>query len=117
MSVVSESGIRLDSFCYQALTYMLSPTTCAQLQEFLCAAIFMRAALPQYMKLTAMLSDLLEKFYAAIGKQTKRVVKKFLLKEVEWNELHDSEFENLKKGLHETLTLSHPDSKEGICFV
>ena len=76
-----------------------------------------QAALHEYTKLTAMLSDLLEKVCAATGKQTKRAAKKFLLIEVGWNKLHDSEFENVKKTLRDTLTLSHPDLNKALCFV
>jgi hypothetical protein len=58
----------------RALVEMPDPVTAQALQQFLCAANWMRASVPAYNVLVCALTELMEKAYAKAGGRTKQKV-------------------------------------------
>ena len=114
--IINGSGIKLDPGRLDTLLNMQTPNNGSELQQFLCAANWMRMAIPQYTKNVAVLSDLLECIYSKANKRTKRAVAKVSLKEAGWNKGHDKAFTRVKKALAEAVRLAHPDHSKAFCL-
>jgi len=108
--VISAEGVRMDPARLEALVEMAEPVTGDQLQQFVCAANWMRAAIPEFTKTMSPLSDLLEKAYQDAGRRTRRAVSKVKLADLGWHEEHSKAFQDMKTALANATTLAHPDS-------
>jgi len=116
--IISEEGVKLDPSRLQALLNMNPPNTGAELQQFLCAANWMRTVIPEFTKLTAVLADILEEVYARAGKRTRQSVSKVKvsLKDTSWSCTHVEAFEKIKLALEQSVTLAHPDPEKLLCL-
>ena len=74
---ISGDGIAFDPRNLSGLLSMQPPTTSAELQQFVCAAGWMRECIPQFTTITAPLHQLLELIYKKAGGRTKRCVARF----------------------------------------
>lgn len=114
--LISKDGMRLDPARTDALTTMPPPTTAAQLQQFVCAANWMRMAIPQFNQIVEPLTALLEDVYRISGKRTRRSIQKIPLTDTTWCDNHLQAFEALKHGIGAAVTLAHPSSTKQLCL-
>ena len=114
--LISKDGIRLDPARINALTTMPPPTTAAQLQQFVCAANWMRMSIPQFNQLVEPLTKLLEDIYIMTGKRTRRSIQKILLSNTSWSDDHQQAFEAMKHAISAAVTLAHPSSTKQLCL-
>jgi len=97
----------------ESLLRISSPKTAADLQQFVCAANWMRCCIPEFNKVTAVLSEVLEEAYLHAGKRTKRAIAKLSLREhTSWNTAHEKAFQDVKNALYNAATLAHPDPQK-----
>ena len=94
---------------------MRQPHSGDQLQQFICAANWMRSSIPDFSRVTAPLSNLMEKVYRHAGSRKTRSVAKIKLFE-HWEREHTTSFELVKKQLAHTVELAHPKSGFRICL-
>ena len=87
--IVSAEGVQMNPRKLNALLELQEPQNAADLQQFLCAANWMRSCIPEFSKLTEDLSNLLESIYRKAGKRTRRAVAKFILTEHGWCRIVD----------------------------
>jgi len=114
--VIGEQGIRMDPARLEALLHIEKPVSGDQLQQFLCAANWMRAAIPEFTKTMAPLAELLEKVYKDVGRRTRRAASKVKLQELGWNEEYTKAFDDMKTALAHAITLAYPDSDKALCL-
>ena len=114
--IISEKGIQLDPSRLQALLDMENPTLGSELQQFICAANWMRTAIPQFNATLGSLAKMLEDIYTTAGKRTKKAVSKYKLADFGWNNSHTEAFEATKKALANSVVLSHPDQSKTFCL-
>jgi len=114
--VIGEQGIRMDPARLEALLHIEKPVSGDQLQQFVCAANWMRAAIPEFTKTMAPLAELLEKVYKDVGRRTRRAASKVKLQELGWNEEHTKAFDDMKTALAHATTLAYPDSDKALCL-
>lgn len=113
--MISKTGVRYDPRNLEALLNMNKPVAGGQLQQLMCAANWMRTAVPEFFKLTAPSHDLLEKIYKSAGSRKKRAVSKISLGE-RWETEHTKAFDHLKKQLASAVELSHPKEGYRLCL-
>ncbi len=106
----------MDPSRMSALLNMSSPATGADLQQFLCAANWMRRAIPGFNKLTAVLANALEDVYAEAGKRTRKEAAKVILAGGIWKDMQQKSFVALKVATHAVVTLEHPDPSKTMCL-
>lgn len=100
----------------EALIQMQPPSMGDHLQQLLCAANWMRSAIPDFSKLTQPLAEALEKVYQKAGKRTKRAIKKIPLTEPIWTDTHVRSFKCLRDGIRDSVTLAHADEDKILCL-
>jgi len=111
--LISAEGVRMDPSRLESLLRISSPKTAADLQQFVCAANWMRCCIPEFNKVTAVLSEVLEEAYLHAGKRTKRAIAKLSLREhTSWNTAHEKAFQDVKNALYNAATLAHPDPQK-----
>ncbi len=92
-----------------ALLEMSSPMTGADLQQFLCAANWMRRSIPEYTRITKPLTNALEEVYKSVGKRTRKAAAKINLQgTVLWSHYLQKKFEEVKKAIHAVAPWSTP---------
>ncbi|OWZ20620.1 LOW QUALITY PROTEIN: hypothetical protein PHMEG_0004932 [Phytophthora megakarya] len=106
---LTEDGVTYDPSKIQALVEMPSPTTAGDLQQFLCAAEWMRSSLVDFARVCQPLQDRLDK-ELALTRRTKLQYHFALTSE----ELHS--FNEVKNLLWSAATLALPDSDATICM-
>ena len=114
--IISPEGVRHDPMNMQALKNMPTPVNGEQLQQFICAAGWMRAGIPNFAALTSPLSEALEEVYAVAGRRTRAAASKVLLKATSWNAFHVATFNKIRQALINAVTLAHPDSTKLLCL-
>lgn len=97
--IIDGTGVQRDPKRHSSLKDISRPQLGDELQQFVCAANWMRAAIPQLKTTVSSLDALLETVYALENKRTKHAVEKISLKEVGWNESHDLAFQNCIEAL------------------
>jgi len=103
----------MDPSRLESLLRISSPKTAADLQQFVCAANWMRCCIPEFNKVTAVLSEVLEEAYLHAGKRTKRAIAKLSLREhTSWNTAHEKAFQDVQNALYNAATLAHPDPQK-----
>ena len=107
---------RLDPRRLSALLEITEPCTGADLQQFVCAANWMRSAIPTFNKLIDPLSSLLEEVYSRAGKRTRKAVSRISLSSTSWGAAHRACFNDVKEALHHAATLAHPDEGKLLCM-
>jgi len=81
--VISESGVRHSSELVQGLVDMQTPRTGGELQQFLCAANWMRQSIPEFTRLTAPLYAALDRAATAAGSRKKTKLERIQLAETD----------------------------------
>ena len=114
--LISKEGIKLDPRRLQALLDMPEPANGAQLQQFVCAANWMRSAIPNFNGMVAILHRAMECVYDRAPKRSKRAVAQIKLDEDLWGEAERRCFESMKEALANSVTLSHPDHSKLLCL-
>lgn len=113
--IITETGVRHDPRNMDNLLNMETPSNGAELQQILCATYWMRRSIPSYANLLAPLHNLLEKAYTAVGKWTKRAVKKFNVPSA-WGAEHEKALDLVKKPLARSTELAHPRPECILCL-
>lgn len=113
--VITADGIRFDPRRIDGIQNMDSPTTGAQLQQFVCAMQWMRSAIPTFTTIIRPLSDFLEIVYDNAGKRTKLAVTRVQLRNIGWGKAEDDAFENCKQALEHQTTLAHRNDSCRLC--
>lgn len=113
--MVSEYGVRHDPARIDALTSLPPPTTGQELQQFICAMNWMRMFIPAFNKLTAPLTELMERVYALAGGRKKNQVRKVFLEDASWSETEETCLDQCKSALAHALQLAHPDPQKRLC--
>ncbi len=82
--IISKDGISPDPEKSQILLDMSRPETVADLMQFVCAMNWLRSSLPDYVRVMAPLSNLLERLLAPTPKRNKNNAKRFKLDASVW---------------------------------
>ena len=114
--IISEKGITPDPDKITALTEMSTPTTAAELQQFLCAMAWLKSALPEFVRVTAPLQALLDQALRTTTSRSKREAKNIKLATRGWSTEHDDAFAECKTLLQNAVTLAHPDPQQEFCL-
>ncbi|KAG6617410.1 DNA/RNA polymerase [Phytophthora cinnamomi] len=110
--VLTKDGVSYDSSKIQALIDMPVPTTAGALQQFLCAAGWMRSSLVDFARMCKPLQERLDKELAGT-RRTKRVAGNISI-ELTPDEIES--FQHVKNLLQNAATLALPDSAGTICM-
>ncbi|KAG6579766.1 putative retroelement [Phytophthora cinnamomi] len=110
--VLTKDGVSYDSSKIQALIDMPVPTTAGALQQFLCAAGWMRSSLVDFARMCKPLQERLDKELAGT-RRTKRVAGNISI-ELTPDEIE--RFQHVKNLLQNAATLALPDSAGTICM-
>ena len=114
--IISEDGISPDPAKTQALQNMGRPETAADLMQFVCAMNWLRSSLPDYVRVMAPLSNLLEHLLVSSSKRSKKEAKRIKLNASVWLPEHDSAFAACKLLLTNACMLAFPDPQKEFCL-
>ena len=95
---------------------MPEPRTGADLQQFVCAAGWMRNGIPEFNVLTASLNSFLEKVYQEAKGRTKTKASRVLLDKLGWGPEESKCFLHVKEALKNQCMLSHVDQSKTLCL-
>lgn len=112
----SAVGVRHCPERVQGLVDMQAPMTAGDLQQFLCAVNWMRQGIPEYNRLTARLSAVLERAMAAAGSRKKAKLSKLLLADVGWCDEDVAALTSVRQALLKMVPLAHPRAKAEVCI-
>lgn len=107
--IIDGNGVTFDPRNLNGLQQMQSPTTGAQLQQFVCALQWVKSAVPNFSALTAPLHYFMEKVYTHSSSRKKNDVGKISLKNLGWSETEENCFVQCKHALSHQVTLTHRD--------
>ena len=113
--ILSDGEIKYDPRNLSALVEMRRPTRADELQQLLCAANWMRNAIPSYAELIAPLQVTMDLACKKVEKRTKRALARVELRSI-WSEDQDRAFEDLKSALANSTSLSYPRDTHVICL-
>ena len=105
--IIDGDGVRFDPRRLETLLSMSPPERGNELQQFICAANWMRSSIPAFSKQIAPLHKLMESCYAKCNKRTKRAVRSIQLSGL-WGTVHDVAFRRIKDQLGQSLRLAYP---------
>ena len=114
--VISAEGVKMDPRNLRALLDMPAPANGAQLQQFVCAANWMRSTIPEFNKRLEPLTALLEEVLNKAGARKKRKAAKIKLTGTLWTAEHQQTFDIVKKSLAHSVTLAHVDARKLLCL-
>jgi hypothetical protein len=114
--LISAAGIAHDPARLSVLAEMATPTTAADLQQFLCAMNWLRTSLPNYATVVAPLHDILEVALKRTSTRTRKAAKSILLSTCEWTAEHDRCYSACKEMLMNAVRLAHPDPQQVLCL-
>ncbi|GMF27520.1 unnamed protein product [Phytophthora lilii] len=110
--VLSKDGVAYDPEKIRALAHMPPPTTAGELQQFLCAAGWMRSSLVDFARISQPLQARLDNELAGT-RRTKRVAANI---SIELTPLEVESFQAVKELLEHAATLAFPDPEGTICL-
>eukprot|EP00172_Hildenbrandia_rubra_P001953 Plantae.Rhodophyta-Hildenbrandia_rubra.ctg25859.p2 GENE.Plantae.Rhodophyta-Hildenbrandia_rubra.ctg25859~~Plantae.Rhodophyta-Hildenbrandia_rubra.ctg25859.p2 ORF type:complete len:246 (-),score=17.20 Plantae.Rhodophyta-Hildenbrandia_rubra.ctg25859:694-1431(-) len=113
--LISKNGALFDPRNYKAVVEMQPPKTGAELQQLLCAANWMRAAMPECTALTDPLHSFMEKACEMAKARAKKSVARMKLEGI-WGIAEAESLEKLKSALKNSITLAHPDDNKALCL-
>ena len=114
--IISEDGVSPDPEKTQILLDMSRPETAADLMQFVCAMNWLRSSLPDYTRVMAPLSNLLERLLASTPKRNKNNAKRLKLDASVWLPEHDTAFAACKQMLSNACMLAFPDPQKEFCL-
>ncbi|KAE9073862.1 hypothetical protein PF010_g24905 [Phytophthora fragariae] len=95
---------------------MQLPRTGADLQQFLCAANWMRQSIPEYTRISAVLYDALERAAKVSGSRKKKMLAKVNLVDAAWGAQETAGFEDVRQALLRMAPLAHSSPSSEVCF-
>ncbi|KAE9356250.1 hypothetical protein PF008_g3693 [Phytophthora fragariae] len=95
---------------------MQLPRTGADLQQFLCAANWMRQSIPEYTRISAVLYDALERAAKVSGSRKKTMLAKVNLVDAAWGAQKTAGFEDVRQALLRMAPLAHSSPSSEVCF-
>ncbi len=101
--------MRHDPERIRVLREMPEPETAKGLQQFLCAANWMRTSIPGYNVLARPLMDLMEEAYARAGGRTIQKLSRVRRDLLGWGLCHQEALYKCKQDLGEAVWLAHMD--------
>lgn len=107
--VISAAGVSEDPARIVALGSMPSPTTAADLIQFLAAVNWMRGSIPCFNDVVAPLADIREYALSKAPSRKKTAARRVLLADVGWNDDHERAYQRIKDALAGAVTLAFPD--------
>ncbi|KAH9184507.1 hypothetical protein AeNC1_013517, partial [Aphanomyces euteiches] len=113
---VSAEGVAHAPARVQGLCELEPPQTAAELQQFLCATNWMRANIPEYSALVALLTKLLDIGAKVAASRKKTALARVSLSSIGWCEDHVECFESVKTTLQRMVPLAHPDPDKMVCM-
>jgi hypothetical protein len=113
--VFDAKGVAHDPDRIRALSEMPDPVTAQDLQQFLCAANWMRASILTYNVIVRPLMDLLEKAYAEAGGRTKQKVARITLSHLGWGVEQEAALKRCLDALANAARLAHLDPEQELC--
>lgn len=113
--ILSDGKVTYDPRNLDALLKMRQPKRADELQQLLCAANWMRNAIPSFAELIAPLHTALDKVCEGMEKRTKRALAKLDIS-TNWGHEQDCAFDKLKTSLANSTSLSFPKDTHTICL-
>ncbi|KAH9128004.1 hypothetical protein LEN26_009174 [Aphanomyces euteiches] len=114
--LISAKGISHCPERIAGLSDLATPRTAAQLQQFLCAANWMRASLPMYTALVDPLMRILDVAAKSVASRKQRKLEKVFLADFGWSDVHTRCFANIKAALSAMVPLGHPSASDIVCL-
>eukprot|EP00171_Calliarthron_tuberculosum_P000872 IDg872t1 len=87
-----------------------------ELLQFICAANWMRSAIPDFNRIIAPLSELIERVHKLSKKRTKKSASRIHLESAGWSNEHTSSFVRIKEAIKNAVTLAHIDMAKIRCL-
>ncbi|KAE9282551.1 hypothetical protein PR003_g27380 [Phytophthora rubi] len=114
--IISAEGVKHCPERIQGLVDMQPPRTAGELQQFVCAANWMRQSIPEYSRLSAALYEALERAAQVAGSRKQNKLAKVRLDEVGWHDTEASSFEAVRAALLRMVPLAHPRPTAEVCL-
>ena len=105
--MISADGVEADPKRLAALQAVPTPTTAAELQQFLAAANWLRDKIPDFATVALPLQNMLNTCLAG-SKRTKAVASGLKLAAHGWTPGHAAQFDRLKQAIAAAVRLTHP---------
>jgi hypothetical protein len=113
---LSAEGLRPNPQFTESLLAMGAPVTAADLQQFLAATNWIRGHIPEYARISAPLSQLLQQSLAGLKKRSKRLAAGVILGAT-WTEEHAAAFSAVREAIVHAVTIAHPDEDKEFCLL
>lgn len=115
--VISARGVTHSPERVQGLVDMSSPSTAAELQQFVCAANWMRSSIPDFARVTSPLYAILEKAMQSSGARSKKQLQKVALSSLGWGPVEEQSLVDVKSKLLKMVPLAHPNPEWEVALV
>ena len=113
---ISERGVSVNPEFVDTLLAMPTPTTAADIQQFLAATNWIRGRIPEYARIVGPLQDLLQTALAGKKRRTKRIAAGVRLRDIGWGPVHEASFRQVRAAIAEAVTVAHPDPEKHFCL-
>lgn len=114
--VISAEGVKHCPDRIQGLVDIQPPRTAGELQQFVCAANWMRQSIPEYSRLSAALYEALERAATVAGSRKQKHLSKVRLDEIGWTTKELSSFDAVREALLRMVPLAHPNQTAEVCL-
>lgn len=114
--LIDEKGVCCDPRRAESLRNGHEPRNAAELSQFLNCLQWMSPFIPDFVRRSAPLREILEQAYTRSGKRTTRSVKGISLKSLGWEPAHSQAYANLTEQLKNAVQLSHRDRNKALCI-
>ena len=99
----------------ESLLSLPEPENAANLQKFLCGAIWIRSSSPEYAMEVATLQEVMGEIMRSTGSEKSSKLKSVQRKEI-WKEEHSKCFERMKLIIAHSVTVAHPRDRYEVCL-
>jgi len=114
--LISPEGVQLDPSRLSGLKHISLPQTAGELCEYVHCLRWMSRSIPDFVRVSAPLQEILERAYALKGKRTRRSIQRIPLKSLSWGTKHTEAFHKLQDSLKSTVCLAYPDPEKTVCL-
>ncbi|KAE8980660.1 hypothetical protein PR001_g23652 [Phytophthora rubi] len=114
--IISADGVTHCPERVQCLVKMQRPRTAGELQQFVCAANWMRQSLPEYSRISAALYEALDRAAQVVDSRKKNQLSKVRLEYVNWGDAEVASFEAVRTALLKMVPLAHPNPTMDVCL-
>jgi len=108
--IVSKTGVRFDPELMDSLKNMADPANAGDLQQFVCAMGWLRAAIIH------VLQEAKNRAAQLTGSSNRKAMNKIQLSAIGWDEAHRESFQNAKEIVERAVELAHPDPEKTLCL-